>query len=290
MTVPKIKFQPRNLAHQNIELIELDSLYQRAKKLSVNPFEAHRTEFHQLIFIKNGSGKHFVDFKHYAYEAGDFIFINPNQVHAFDDNSRPTGLLILFVKEFLDAITTNIRVPGLETGLFHANNNPVVKVDEVVRQSCEVLLAEIDNIIQDQQDNHLIASLLFTALILKLPTPDPVCDTSQLNDGQKRQFIRFLSLLESSLSFTRNANYYADQLGITYKTLNKICKAGGNQTPKQLIDAQIILEAKRRLVIDQLQISRLAFDLGFDEVSNFVKYFKKHTAMTPNKFRVQMQG
>ena len=26
-------------------------------------------------------------------------------------------------------------------------------------------------------------------------------------------------------------------------------------------------------------------DLGFDEVTNFVKYFKKHTGTTPNEFR-----
>ena len=77
---------------------------------------------------------------------------------------------------------------------------------------------------------------------------------------------------------------------MTYKSLNKICKLAVNQTAKQLIDAHTILEAKRKLVIEGIQVQELAYELGFEEVTNFVKYFKKHTLVTPSQFKENFKG
>ena len=69
--------------------------------------------------------------------------------------------------------------------------------------------------------------------------------------------------------------------------MNKICKLATQQTAKQLIDAYIILNAKRALSIDKLQVKQVSDILGFDEATNFVKFFKKHTLMAPKLFQSQ---
>lgn len=79
-------------------------------------------------------------------------------------------------------------------------------------------------------------------------------------------------------------------MGVTYKTLNKLCKQVAHQTPKQLIDAYTILEAKRRLAIQNIQVTQLAYELGFEETTNFIRYFKKHTSMTPHLFKISVSG
>ncbi|MDF2154566.1 helix-turn-helix domain-containing protein [Vibrio sp. CAU 1672] len=94
-------------------------------------------------------------------------------------------------------------------------------------------------------------------------------------------------MLEQQFQQSREAIHYAEQLHTTYKTLNHICKLATNQTAKQLIDGYTILEAKRRLVLDQPPIQQLAYDVGFDDASNFVKFFKKHTSLTPARFQTQ---
>ena len=56
-------------------------------------------------------------------------------------------------------------------------------------------------------------------------------------------------------------------------------------TAKQFIDAFVILEAKRLLINSEIKSTELAYSLGFEEPTNFVKYFKKHTGFTPNTFK-----
>ena len=96
-------------------------------------------------------------------------------------------------------------------------------------------------------------------------------------------------LLEKNYTTLRDAKAYAELLSLTYKSLNEICKLSSTQTTKQLIDAHTILEAKRKLCIDDIRIQQLADELGFDEVTNFVKYFKKHTLLTPTQFKKSLK-
>jgi|TARA_B110000902_G_scaffold265723_1_gene350866 AraC family transcriptional activator of pobA len=52
----------------------------------------------------------------------------------------------------------------------------------------------------------------------------------------------------------------------------------------------MVLEAKRQLVVENIQVNQLAYALGFDEVTNFIKYFKKHTLLTPTQFKKSVEG
>ena len=87
----------------------------------------------------------------------------------------------------------------------------------------------------------------------------------------------------------RDASFYADKLGVSYKTLNVLCKKVGSDTAKQHIDHYVILEAKRRLLIDLCDIATIADNLGFKETTNFTKFFKRYTSQTPNQFRQQVR-
>ena len=42
---------------------------------------------------------------------------------------------------------------------------------------------------------------------------------------------------------------------------------------------------KRLLRGTTIPSKNIAYDMGFDEPTNMVKYFKKHVDMTPNAFR-----
>ncbi|MNL40944.1 DNA-binding transcriptional regulator AraC [compost metagenome] len=52
-----------------------------------------------------------------------------------------------------------------------------------------------------------------------------------------------------------------------------------------MIDQRVMLEAKRLLVHTHESIKEIGFALGFEEPTNFVKYFRKHSGLTPVAFR-----
>jgi len=67
--------------------------------------------------------------------------------------------------------------------------------------------------------------------------------------------------------------------------LHKACTSVLDKTPKQIIDERVVLEAKRLLVYSQQAIKEIAYELGYNEPTNFIKYFRKHAKCTPLEFR-----
>ncbi len=99
----------------------------------------------------------------------------------------------------------------------------------------------------------------------------------------------FRNQLEKHITDTRNANVYADRMGISYKHLNEICKSISGNTAKIFIDNYLVLEIKRQLAISDISVKELAYKSGFDEPTNFVKYFKKHTNYSPSQFKKMLK-
>jgi len=289
MKIPVIDFREHESIDDNIEVIELDSLYNRLPTLAHNPSTPHRIGFYCLIYITKGSGTHFIDFNNYPYEESSFIFLHKNQVHAFDLINRPQGKAILFTQAFVDSIGVNIRVPIITSNLI-PSYAPVITVNQSLKESSEAMFLEINKEIESPNRDNLIIQLLVSVLLLKIPQERDVAYNMLLSEKQAINFSHFISLLEQKYMITRDASMYAEMMGMTYKSLNKICKLACKQTTKQLIDTRVILEAKRKLAVEKIQVQQLAFELGFEEVTNFTKFFKRHTLITPFQFKENSKG
>lgn len=62
--------------------------------------------------------------------------------------------------------------------------------------------------------------------------------------------------------------------------------AATGRTAKEIIDARVMLEAKRLLIHTDRPVAAIAADLGFSEPTNFVKYFTIRAGMAPGAFRL----
>ena len=83
----------------------------------------------------------------------------------------------------------------------------------------------------------------------------------------------------------KRVGFYCQELNITPKRLNKATSNIFGKTPKNIIDERVLLESKRLLAHTSESIKEISFSLGFEELTNFIKYFKKHTKKTPVEFR-----
>jgi AraC-like DNA-binding protein len=85
-------------------------------------------------------------------------------------------------------------------------------------------------------------------------------------------FRRFRKLLDADLSTQHQVQHYANALGMSEKTLSRVCVAATGVPAKSVINQRLVLEAIGR-------------ELGFAEPSNFVKFFRKQAGMPPLAFR-----
>jgi AraC-like DNA-binding protein len=284
MKLPEIDFNYQKAGNIGIELIRLEDLYNRTLLLDLAPLKPHRLNFYNLIFIEQGSGKHLIDFDEYDFAAGSFILVHPDQVQAFDLTADTKGKVLLFTESFVDQVLNNMRVPRFTANHLGVNYQPVFQPVDDGLPSSVLLMGELFKELVNPERNELILMHLFSCLLLTLRRAQYEVSQSELSTSQTDKLTRFLALLHNDFTTIRDAKLYADKLHITYKTLNLVCKRGLGQTAKELIDAHTVLEAKRRLVIDNCSTQQLAGDLGFNDASNFVKYFKKHTGYTPSSF------
>ncbi len=97
--------------------------------------------------------------------------------------------------------------------------------------------------------------------------------------------LMFRDVLEENFNRNRQVAFYANQMFVTKKRLNQATSKILGKTPKQMIDERVVLEAKRLLAHTTESVKEIGFQLGFDEPTNFVKYFRKHCHFTPIEFR-----
>jgi AraC-like DNA-binding protein len=284
MKVPTIDFDHNKTEQAEFELIELTSLYQNTFNHS-NPAKPHKIKFFTLIYIEKGEGTHMIDFVNHPYSSGSFIFVQREQVHAFDFDNKPQGKALLFTQEFLDQVHANMRLPNYTPTHLNRFHNPIIILDEKDNQRCQNIINEISTEISHVQSNSLIVMYLFSALSLLLHRISPKLQHDKLSQEQSRKFSRFIELLFVHYKKTRDANWYANQINTTYKTLNQVCKLATDLTAKQLVDSYTIIEIKRLLLVSNVTTQQIANAHGFEDASNFVKYFKNHTQLTPSQFQ-----
>ena len=283
--IPEVEFTPGVAADALVEILELDKLYARSKLLDHSLAQPHRMGFSMAIYIRQGEGEHFVDFNRWPYKSGSLIIINKNQVNAFDLRDKPLGKAILFSEHLVEKLQVNMNMPVFSPDYLRQDYEPVFQVSPRLARSCERLLDEIHHETRSGDPNSLITMFVFSALFLMIERERAAQGRQRLSSEEQARFAQFISLLEARFTQTRNASDYASDLHLTYKGLNSLCKKATDQTAKQLIDAYTILEAKRRLVAEGKRVQELAYDLGFDEVTNFTKYFRKHTKLPPSHFQ-----
>ena len=74
-------------------------------------------------------------------------------------------------------------------------------------------------------------------------------------------------------------------LNLSTYQLSAITKGVLGKTPSEVINDYIILEAKRYLLGTSDQVNQIAWHLGYEDTSYFIRFFKKHTGFSPDAFR-----
>jgi AraC-like DNA-binding protein len=272
--IPRIGYQ--RLGPQpglGIEVATTDETRERAE--CAGP---HRLDFHQIALVTAGFDDHEVDFVPYSCAPGTLLWIRPGQVQRGFPPPGLSGWLIWFTPDFPQPLPTTDRLL----------RDPVRTVrrdlDKEEQNRLVTLITELHaESIATSPDAHLLRHLLAAVIlrIRRLPAPADAPDPGHGGDI----YTRFLQEIEGSYASTRQVEDYAARLGYTAKTLTRASLAATGHSAKHIVNARVLLEAKRLLVYTDRTVLSIATRLGFTEASNFGKFFTRHTGVTPLEFR-----
>lgn len=252
----------------------------------------HIHSFYQLIWFRNGMGSHFVDFKAWDVTPGSLFFIEKNQVHYFDENAGYEGVLIHFNERFLNRQDHEMDFL-VKCDLFHNGYRPpFCKITPSFKPVLETHIRQISNEWQHTEafGSDLLQSLYLKALLIQVQrernNQEQKAGTPPFAIDEKRALLlQFTTLLNEHYHKGLRITDYARLLHISTRTLSELTGQLLAKTPSLMLQERMILEAQRLLLHSQLNINQIGYRLGFDDPSYFVKYFKKHTQLSPSDFR-----
>jgi len=259
--------------------------------VSVNakPVPYSRRDYFKIMLV-NGNYK-----MYYADEAVEIqkqalTFSNPQIPYACEHTERiQSGFFCVFTPAFFHQYGNLNRYTVFQPGgthVFELTDEQVKNVTNIY----EHMFKEINSDYIHKYD--VLRNLVFELLHFAMKLPSTKFDKQPVNASQRISSL-FLELLERQFPIDdnhqtlnlRSASDFAKQLNVHVNHLNRSIKETTEKTTSQIIGERIVRESKILLKHSMWNVSEIAYALGFTEATHFNNFFKKHTQLSPLKFR-----
>jgi len=241
---------------------------------------------YQCLFVAAGPATSHVDDCHAQLAGPALVILPPGCVHAFRFSTETQGHVLTVAPE----------------ALFEGS-------DDATRVSFEALFA-VPHLISFEPRDALAGRLrpLFVHLLDEYCAPEghrsPVCvwlarsilwligqelqRRHELDGGTRRAhqcFTRFQALLELHYPDHWPIARYARLVGMSEGRLNRLCRVQRARSAFELLQQRVLREARRRLAYVGISVAQVARELGFRDPAYFCRFFKRHTGLSPSRFR-----
>ncbi|MDR2955083.1 MAG: helix-turn-helix domain-containing protein [Prevotella sp.] len=253
----------------------------RFEDIGENPLfdNYQRYDFYQLLWLTKigGDPSYFLDFNEYMLEDDQIILIFPGQIDKLDIRGKE-GFLYTIHNDIFFHINHHIKSDYLNG--FHSNPflRPDKETKEILGKLNDLILGEYNSLNRIVLMNSYMEAFLFHVSSL-FEKSEPAYNK---NDSLIAELMR---LIDKCFITQRETDFYANEFGMTPKSINEACKKGTGKTIKQHLQERLVLEIKKEIRLNKKSLKEIAFDLGFNEAAYFTRFFKQHTSLTPTQFR-----
>lgn len=224
----------------------------------------------------------------------NMLFIStPNKIVQLKDLQLERFIVITFKQQFWEEL--NIDIKNIAPFYQKVQQYPCIKLSAQESNSFFSLLnmaittakKNSSNLYYHSLVKSFIQSCAYQVLYLIAEQMNRMeLPATELNRGEIH-FRNFMQLLPKYYKQERSVTFYASKLYISPKYLSTVIKEISGRSAAQWIDEYVILEAKSLLKYSTLNVQEIADELNFCNQSFFGKYFKQHTGMSPNTYRLK---
>lgn len=242
-----------------------------AEGLSGPPVEL--VQFHVIVHCVRGSGQHMVDFEDHELSPGTVIWIRPGQVQRWSDTRDDFDAEV--------AVFASSSVPDLPLFDRFAGSATVAQLGadaDRLHEQMSWMAADLET-----NDDHAMAAAVVGVILRVIARQADTSD--KLEDTSARHLTAaFVESVDGNIA-ERSVSWHARQIGASTRSVARSTSVTLGQRPKEVLDARVILEARRLLAWSDDDIGVVARKLRFSEASNFTKYFRTRTGASPSAFR-----
>ncbi|GAB3804603.1 helix-turn-helix domain-containing protein [Spirosoma humi] len=228
----------------------------------------------------------------YDFDEGGLFFTSPGQpLTGVQTADSSLGFTLLVHPDFLRhySLDTKIKNYGFfsysVTESLHLSDKERTIITGIAKNIGEELETAIDDLSQDVLISQLELLLNYSQRFHKRQfiTRKPI-NSALLErfDGLLHRYFNDETALVNGLP---TVQYLADELNVSPRYLGDMLRALTGQNTQQHIHNKLIEKAKEVLMLSELSIGEIAYQLGFEHPQSFSKLFKSKTQLSPVEFR-----
>lgn len=269
----------------NPSILHIEAIHSRSRLYNWE-IDAHVHQgLHQVLWLRRGQVDAVLDDSRVACDGPVALVIPPGVAHAFRFAPHTDGFVLTVNATLLAEGDAAGAGQALQT-LFAQPRTLQLAQDAPEAQRLQALL---DALLAENEAADGPVPLWLTRAVVwrlaQLAERDQAHATRKSGAGQQSLYTRWVVLMEANYLAHWPVSRYAERLGLSTERLNRMVRAETGQNAQALLHARLVREASRRLVHVVVPVSKLAFELGFDDPAYFCRFFKRHAGVSPREYR-----
>lgn len=250
------------------------------------PLPPHRKTVFDLIFLSKGKSKRTKGLHEFEFGENDFFVLPAYQITTHESMSKDAeGYYLHFDTE----IFRNLGIEKqLKTFAFlEHQGDPVVSIPQDLRSVVLSILHRLETIYVSRKivDYSIVAFYLLT--LFKEISEFSKKDIVVSKNASSVLAFKYKEALTQFIYQKQKVADYAEILHVTPNHLNKCVKQVTGKSAQMILNEMLVLEAKSLLKYSNLQIAEVAVKLCNQNPSNFSRFFKGQTGMSPKNYQAQ---
>lgn len=285
--VPVFSLYGEAAARQEDDFVHIEEIRTRSARYNWHIDSHLHQGLFQAVFLLSGGAAVELDEATHTLAAPGVVTIPSSTVHAFRFEPDTDGHVLTIADSLLLSGHEGVRA-FIEDFIARPRITDLSSAPEVaVRLSA--LLDQVAIEYRKRAPGSAIMQELLVESVLFLLAREQAADQDAMGVSPRdlALFNQFRALVEKHYLEHWPVASYARALSVAVSRLNRACRAAANKSAFGLVQDRLLLEARRKLVYIAAPVSRLAYELGFEDPAYFWRFFKRHAGFTPAAFRRQ---
>jgi AraC family transcriptional activator of pobA len=248
---------------------------------------AYRLTYNRILLIAKGTGEIDIDDQVFQINDREIFLIAKGQVIRFNENANFSGFELSFGDCFWERSPSSAN--NCKAVLFNnAANNQQLSLTINDHDHLNALFESLSNEFNSADYvNKLDAMAAYLKIIMIKIANVNAALTMGMDSYENKLYRNFIELISIHYQSSHEVGDYAELMGISARKLTELTKKCSGKGAKDLINGQLIAEAKRDLQFSSRPVKEIAYQLNFSSPDQFSHFFKKNTTISPQDYRMR---
>ena len=258
--------------------------------LENHPFNVslHWHDEMEIIYINQGPLYITINKQNFVGESGDIYIVNPTEIHGMHSAPPASYGTVLFSLSYLMFAETDYVAKQYLLHLLHGHQKIRNEIsDSHLRESIFLCIQDILSVNRLRTSAYQLGTkVILLDILYKIIQADHIIhnnDFSNRNETNRR----VLSYISSHYTEKLTLQEMADTFGMSYKYFSRYFAKKFQTTFSDYVTGLRIEHAENLLSSTSLPVTDVALQSGFNNISFFIRYFKRVYGVSPLKYRKQ---